>query len=392
MEIKTLLEPIEVDYNEREGNLDVEAVGVVKSKKYFPIFNVNGEDKVFKPLSKTKPLTTEMFSYAEVYWSYVINRYFDERTPLYRLARCRNNEEKYYENGTLVRKIGNGKFVNLLEYFNMHPEEAFDISDYINYCMEDYDYTMILNSSFIKGNREVGAELAFQILLSILRMDQNFHYENINLDPNDGFKPIPPIDFEFSTPFLYPEDMTQRSFYIKKYLNHLSFPTMMQYEIKKALGGQIDLDPWTKIMKNIFVIVRDYPEVVDRFMGCLESYYKDIDAINLSDEYGFIEEEASSEYWQIGHAKYKDNDEAKSRELMGKIKKQPIDKDRVFALIKEDNKRVVERLRSIIKGMRLMREQGIEDMDMMTIDRLWSIIGNNLSASVEDVYRKVLEY
>ena len=66
---------------------------------------------------------------------------------------------------------------------------------------------LILESDFIKNNKEIGEGLAYQILLSVLREDQNFHYENINFTfKNNHLLLEPPIDFEFSTPFLYPDD------------------------------------------------------------------------------------------------------------------------------------------------------------------------------------------
>lgn len=396
MDIKDLLVPVEIDYNKRKGNLNVEASGVVKSKKYFPLYNINGKEVIFKPLSKTKPLTTEFFSYAEVYWSYVINKYFDSRTPLYRLSKCHNIEEKYYEKGTLVEKIGSGTFTNLLEYFNMYPESKVDIKDYVNYCMMDYDYTKILESDFIKGNRKVGSELSFQILLSILRMDQNFHYENVNLDTNNSFIPIPPIDFEFSTPFLYPEDIETRQYYIDKYLSNLVFPTEMHKLLKSSLN--IDLNITTILMRNIFIIVRDYTEVVDIFLECLDKYYNDIDNINLSDESSFIEA-ASSEYWNIGHAKYKLNDNEKAEELKHKIKKVNINKERIFTLIKKDNKRICERIKSIIKSIRIFMSNGYTELEDMTMDKLYFILNmdKDNKQSVEHIdydriLKKALEY
>lgn len=392
MEISELLKPVEVDYEDRVDNLDVEASGVVKSKKYFPIYEIDGKEVIFKPLSKTKPLTTDMFSLAEVYWSYVINRYFDSNTPLYRLAICNNVPEKYYNNGTLVRRIGNSKFTNLLEYFNMNPEDNVNIKDYVNYCMMDYDYTKILDSQFIKSNKEIGSELAFQILLSILRMDQNFHYENINMDSKNSYRLIPPIDFEFSTPFLYPEDLTIRKYYIDKYLGNLVFPTELHYIIARQTN--IGIDPVSILVKNIYYIVRYYPLVVDSFLEGLDSYYNDIDGILLSDDYGFVLE-CSSEYWKVGHARYKDNDIDEYNRLKGEIKKKEIDKDRVFRLIQEDCKRICERLKSIIKGMRILIDNGYGSLEDMTMDKLYFIMGmeeKEHKVNYDDILRKVLEY
>lgn len=59
------------DYNKRDGNLDAEAKGEVKSKKYFPYFYEKDKKIIFKPLSKTKPFSTPYFAYSEVVWSYI---------------------------------------------------------------------------------------------------------------------------------------------------------------------------------------------------------------------------------------------------------------------------------------------------------------------------------
>ena len=48
----------EFDYNNRKRNLESKASGVVSSTKYFPVFEEDGKEKIFKPLSKTKPLST----------------------------------------------------------------------------------------------------------------------------------------------------------------------------------------------------------------------------------------------------------------------------------------------------------------------------------------------
>lgn len=392
MEIKELLVPVELEYSKRLGNIDAYAEGVVKSKKNFPIYMIDGIEYVFKPLSKTKPMTTDMFSYAEVYWSYVINKYFDKDTPLYRLAYCRGIEDKYYEKGTLVRKIGNGKFSNLLTYFNEYPDSSFDISNYINYCMVDYDYTMILSSSFIKENDRIGKKLVFQILLSILRMDQNFHYENINLDKDDGYQLIAPIDFEFSTPFLYPDMKDRRSYYINKYMNNLVLPSEFQYIIRDSMKD-MNIEVGSIIFRNIYYIVVNYPDVVDYFLECLSRYEKDIDKINLSDIEGFIGS-MNSDYWEVGHAKYKDNDLDKADKLSRLYSKVDIDKEEVFKLIKDDIRIVITRIRSIIKGIRILMDKGFSDRRDFTIDNLYSIVCKDIDKELdgEDIIRKILEY
>ena len=57
-------------YKNRIGNLKAEAVGVVSGEKHFPIFPGN---MIFKPLTKSKPFSTPLYAYAEVFWSTIIN-------------------------------------------------------------------------------------------------------------------------------------------------------------------------------------------------------------------------------------------------------------------------------------------------------------------------------
>lgn len=93
-------------YVARTGNLKAEAVGVVKGEKHFPVFE---GAVVFKPLTKSKPLSTPLFAYAEVFWSWVIGAYFMP-APQYRLAFCEGYEaevEKYYDYGTVSPMIYN---------------------------------------------------------------------------------------------------------------------------------------------------------------------------------------------------------------------------------------------------------------------------------------------
>lgn len=116
--------PKKYKYSARSGNLKAEAVGVVKGEKHFPVFE---GDVVFKPLTKSKPLSTPLFAYAEVFWSWVIDAYFMP-APQYQLAFCEGYEaevEKYYDYGTVSPMIyGEGEhLLNLLEFFRKYPDD-----------------------------------------------------------------------------------------------------------------------------------------------------------------------------------------------------------------------------------------------------------------------------
>ena len=69
-------------YKNRIGNLKSEAVGVVSGEKHFPIFPGN---MIFKPLTKSKPLSPPLNPYAYVFWSTIIYEYF-MTAPRYELA------------------------------------------------------------------------------------------------------------------------------------------------------------------------------------------------------------------------------------------------------------------------------------------------------------------
>ena len=45
------------NYSKRLGNLTAEAVGVIKGEKHFPVF---ADRIIFKPLTKSKPLSTRI--------------------------------------------------------------------------------------------------------------------------------------------------------------------------------------------------------------------------------------------------------------------------------------------------------------------------------------------
>ena len=123
--------------------LEVEAKGIVESKKYFPIFEEKGKKRIFKPLSKTKPYSTPLFCYSEAYWSYFMYKYFDERTPIYNIALCSGLSSefpKYYDKGCIVddiRKPGE-RIINLLELFRMFKDKDINLEDYVNYCEIEY--------------------------------------------------------------------------------------------------------------------------------------------------------------------------------------------------------------------------------------------------------------
>lgn len=337
----------EFDYNKRKKNLKVEAVGKVSSTKFFPVFDVEGKEKIFKPLSKTKPLLTPLFSYSEVYWSYLINKYIDKDTPVYSLAYCHNlnsDQPKYYEKGCIVDNVikADEKSVNLLEFFRMFPDSSVDIDNYTNYCEMQYDYTPILMSDFFRKNESLSRKLAEQILCSILRRDDNYHYENVSLIFKDDtpIKIMPIIDLEFSQMFMYPDktDIHQGKFSsydegmspIFKYDINKSYDENLETFKSRIYEGSIydtfDRSKNYLIMKNIKTIVCLYPDLAKNFITKLVFMKKEIKNLTIDFNSEFLGE-FSSDDWEPTRMLFKEgkteNDEsyllAKQRAESNKI-------------------------------------------------------------------------
>lgn len=292
----------EVDFSDRIFSLKNKAVGVVKSEKFFPVFELEDGKYVFKPLSKTKPLTTPLFAYAEVFWSAVINEFFMP-APVYRLAEISGyNVPKYYEYGTLVPYIlkEDEKLVNLLEFFIDNPDPGVDIRDYENYCLLFYDYTDILASPKLADYAE---ELSFQVLLSILRADQNYHYENVSLKYGERISVAEPIDHEFSTFFLFPDD---NSMHQKFYYRYIS--SMLEGTLKN----------------NIDFIKKNYPSVVTEFLVSLEKFEEYLNSTQqlIEKSCDFL---CSSFLYEAGIKRYKEMNEAAAAETEAKTELHSVD-------------------------------------------------------------------
>lgn len=388
--MESLFRVINLNSKDKIGTLKAEAHSAVKSTKYFPIYMHDGKEMIFKPLSKTKPLTTPFFAYSEVYWSYIINKYFDSRAPRYYLAisdEMEDEQPKYFNHGVLVESItpNNDKLINMYDYFIQNPDDTVNIGDYINYCMENYDYTNILLSDFISSNKERSEYLAYQILLSMLRQDQNFHYENINFSEKD-LSLLPPIDFEFSTPFLYPDQEDKYEYEKNKYIKALS----IKYEedaiskLVKQVMLERGFEPYGTLTNNICLIVRTYPDVVLRFTKELDKLIEDLSDITINDPNNYIGL-LNSDYWEVGHAFYKENDLDKYKSLKEKIELKSIDKDFVFDRISSDVLEFSQSFNLLLKTYLLGYYNGIENLEDLTIKQLLESLNIMEDVTIEDI-------
>lgn len=307
----------EYQYDKRNGNLDSEAKSVVKSKKHFPYFYIDGKKIIYKPLSKTKPLSTPYFAYSEVVWSTIIHNYFDDKAPIYHLARCLGYEEevpKYHRYGTVVESIVNEDehLINLYEYFQKYPDKSVNITNYKNYCLEYYDYSFFFESQLFKDYPNIGREIAKQILYSILRADENYHYENVSLiqKNNEIISVASPIDHEFSIMFMYLDNP----------LKHIS----LFGEYISSILKEHEIDSFKKILRNIDMIVRKYPDVVQDFIKSLD---KMIEELNIKpillEDHGYITPFSSDDF-EEGILRYKENDLIEADKMLQKINRKEV--------------------------------------------------------------------
>ena len=349
-------------YSNRLGNLTAEAVGVIKGEKHFPVF---GDRIIFKPLTKSKPLSTPLFAYAEVFWSWVINTYFMP-VPQYRLAFCEGYGEetgKYYDYGTAVPfAYEEGEhLMNLLEFFRKYPDEKVKIDDYLNYCQMFYDYTEILESTYFQTHRKLAEELAMQILISVLKGDQNYHYENIAFVCNESgeiLRMAPMIDHEFSTYFMFPDSMGQHMYWFGELERSIEGrevqPDEYDWLVNETERRMMEKST-TCLHKNLVYIKEHYPVVTEQFLEKLGQFEHDLiehkELFEVKKCPGYPDH-ANSDAWLIGRARYKDHDEEKAAEYEAKYggPGKEIKFDVLNSLLIYDVRKIIQQMKNVLNG------------------------------------------
>lgn len=328
------------EYKNRYRNLTNEAVGVVKSQKFFPVYLKDGKEEIFKPISKTKPLATPLFAYSEVVWSTIINTYFDNKAPIYRLAICNGYSKevpKYHDHGVIVPSIlkEGESLVNLLEYFTKNPDESFDQEKYVNYCMKYYDYTPVFNTKLILENYELGKQLALQVLISILKADQNYHYENVGfICEGDEIKRLAsPIDHEFSSMFIYTDYLKANKELVKNFSKWLEIEKTKTEEAKII---SLFLKEMPGINTNLNIIVNRYEEVVKFFLERLEVLIYDLEhnPLDLKDNNYLFP--FNSDNYKAGMAQYKNNNKEAAKAIMSSLQQVQVDINELTKTIQEE--------------------------------------------------------
>lgn len=398
----------ELNIKDKKGNLKKEASSKVSSTKFFPIFSIAGKEKIFKPLSKTKPLSTPLFSYSEVYWSYLINKYIDKSTPVYSLAYCKGlskEQPKYYEKGCLVENILNEgeELINIYELFEKFPDPLVDISDYTNYCEVQYDYVPILNSTFFTENKALRSELAKQILCSILRRDANYHYENISLiTKNDTIIRVAPIiDVEFSEMFMYPDFKNNHqlrfSYYDEGMQPLFSYNDSLSYEennlnfLNRLSEGSIydQTDPYhfSNLVKNLKAIVELEPLVVKDFLSKIKAMQEEVRNLTITFDSEFLSD-FSTKDWEATRLIYKEGKSLNDPEYLRK--KKEAEKSRITLNQEEFNKKLqkevllsIQKLEHVLRLLLNIKEGNIPNL------RVYE--NTTLYGSIERLPEEILE-
>lgn len=349
------------NYGNRIANLSAEAVGVVKGEKHFPVFEGN---MVFKPLTKSKPFSTPLFAYSEVFWSHIIDEFFVP-APKYELAFCKGYEEqieKYYDYGTVSPMIyGEGEILlNLLQFYRKYPDPKVNIDDYINYCMIFYDYTSILESEFFQTHRKIAEELAIQILISILRGDQNYHYENVAFlcdKKGNIVKMAPMIDHEFSAYFMFADNKKRHFFWLGKLLDSIEGTAIAEDKfayVSTEKERKVLEDSASNLHRNLIYIRENFKETTEVFLekiNCFkEALQKQPEHFYLKAAVGYPDM-ANSDKFMIGMAKYKQCDEEKAKMYMEKYgnTSKKVDFEALSKQAVAEILTVIERMQKILK-------------------------------------------
>ena len=360
----------ELNYDDRSSMFTAVSEGNPPSVKKFPVYkDAKGADLLFKPLSRTKPFCTPLFAYAEVWWSYFINKYFDSATPVYKLAKCKHLEDyqpKSYEQGTLVNSyLKEGQeYISLSDYFKSHPEDMPKCMDgYINYCEKNYDYRELFDTKLFSENDSLGRQLAFKVLVSILIRDQNFHYENNGLIYENGqiVSLNPVMDSEFATIFFKADKPLVKWGILDIYDKSLNVESIPKFEeVDSDYLNNPPMEDWVEALssvsrcselygmivheqdrqrvsfeeqcffmrhyfeaevvmsvqqKNIAFIAGRYPDLCQDFLKCLNSMYDDLEnsSVVIRDE-NYVGTFSSGD-WEVGYAKFKEHDVRKAYKI-----------------------------------------------------------------------------
>ena len=223
-----------------------------------------------------------------------------------------------------------------------------------------YDYTEILESDYFQTHPAMVEELVLQILVSILKGDQNYHYENIAFVCREDDKILrlaPMIDHEFSTYFMFPDSMPRQMYWFEQLARSIQGDEVQPGEfdyLTNETERHLMEKSATCLHKNLIYIREHYPEVCQVFLEKLSRLEKDLkekkELFELEKGPGYPEM-ANSDAYLIGKARYKDHDEEKAREYETKYggKEKQINFEVVNSVAVYEIKKIMQQMREIIE-------------------------------------------
>ena len=232
-----------------------------------------------------------------------------------------------------------------------------DIDQYENYCMMFYDYTEILEAAYFQKHKEMAGQLVMQILVSVLKGDQNYHYENIAFvcDQNGEILRLAPmIDHEFSTYFMFPDNSVQHMYWYSELIRSIGGQEVQDYEydyLKNPKERQMMEKSAVCLHKNLTYMKAYFPEVTREFLEKLDHLERDMEEnpsafyLQENQEYPAI---ANSYAYMAGKARYKDHDEEQAKLLEEKYAGKVTQID-----FEELNVQLIKEIRGIIRLLKL---------------------------------------
>ena len=206
----------------------------------------------------------------------------------------------------------------------------------------------------------VAEELVLQILVSILKGDQNYHYENIAFVCREDDKILrlaPMIDHEFSTYFMFPDSMPRQMYWFEQLARSIQGDEVQLGEfdyLTNETERHLMEKSATCLHKNLIYIREHYPEVCQVFLEKLSRLEKNLkekkELFELEKGPGYPET-ANSDAYLIGKARYKDHDEKKAREYEVKYsgKEKQINFEVVNSVSVYEIKKIMQQMREILE-------------------------------------------
>ena len=160
-----------------------------------------------------------------------------------------------------------------------------------------------------------------QILISVLKGDQNYHYENIAFICNEAgeiLRLAPMIDHEFSTYFMFPDSMSRHLYWFEQLQRSIAGDEVRPDEYADFTNEEerrLMEKSATCLHGNLIYIKEHYPKITELFLEKLNKLEADLKEnkemfyIQKSQRYP---DHANSNAYLAGKARYKDHDEEKA--------------------------------------------------------------------------------